>query len=666
VTDPNPDAIVAAALQEARGGRVEGALPGSPALVIDAPPGATDPPTTGEPTPTEPTTTTGPPTSSSPHATPSTATVTSPQSAVAPTSGGSLAAASIPSGTGVNTFLRAADGALWWRQLTQAAGWSAWQSFGGSITSNPSAAASAFGWTYVFARGADNAVWWQGYDGTRWTGWKTVGGTATSDVETYADTTGVYVFVRGPGNALFWGVISTSGWSGWLAAGGSLLSRAAVASDSSGVYAFVVGADSAVWVQRFVGTGSSGWTSLGGGTALPLAAAADSTGVSVYARGSSGALFRRRAVGGGYTPWESLGGLITSVPAAVGTGSSTHLFVRGLDNAEYWQQINNGTPGGWVSLGGNATSTAAASADPGGVTVFVRGADGQLWGQRNEGTWTGWNQIGGVPVDSDPFALAAPQINAAPLYTGFGYGFDACEAPPTSATGTWRLASPYTSIGVYIGGINRACSNAALNNSTWVNTVVSQGWRLIPIYVGLQAPCINFGSAQLSRDPPTAFFQGVDAGGDAANRALNAGLPYNSPIYFDMEGYDNSDAGCVAAVRSFVNGWVAELHALGFRAAMYSSLCSGIVDQATVYNTAGYNRLDAIWFAAWPYLNGDDAGYATYTPTLFGLTGCGAPLTDSMWTYHLRIRQYRASHNETYGSVTINIDTDAVDGPLAP
>jgi hypothetical protein len=270
-----------------------------------------------------------------------------------------------------------------------------------------------------------------------------------------------------------------------------------------------------------------------------------------------------------------------------------------------------------------------------------------------------------VPLTSPPAAISAPPVNAAPVPPLAGLGFDTCETPSTSAMAAWRLASPYTSVGIYIGGVNRACSNVALTTPTWVTTTRAQGWRFIPIYVGLQAPCISFTATQISRDPTAAYFSGTVSANDAMSKAVGAGLRPGSPIYFDMEAYNNTDTGCVAAVRSFVNGWVAQLHAGGYLAGMYSSLCSGIVDQATVYNTAGYNRLDAIWIASWAYSDQNDARYATYVPNLFGFTGCGTGLSDAFWPYHQRLRQFRGGHNETYSGVTINIDTNAIDGPLA-
>ena len=268
-------------------------------------------------------------------------------------------------------------------------------------------------------------------------------------------------------------------------------------------------------------------------------------------------------------------------------------------------------------------------------------------------------------MGSEASAVAAPVINSAPASPAAGLGFDACEAPSTAAMGTWRLNSPYTSVGIYIGGVNRACPNAAFDSSAWVNTVRAQGWRFIPIYVGLQAPCISFSSAMISRDRYSAFLQGVSAATDASTRAAGAGLFPGSPIYFDMEGYNNADGGCVTVVRDFINGWVLQLHASGYLAGMYSSLCSGIVDQARVAGMAGYYTLDAIWLAAWPYDDQNDPRYASYVPNLFGFTGCGAALPDGLWSYHQRLRQYRGGHDESYAGVTINIDTNAVDGPTA-
>ena len=174
----------------------------------------------------------------------------------------------------------------------------------------------------------------------------------------------------------------------------------------------------------------------------------------------------------------------------------------------------------------------------------------------------------------------------------------------------------------------------ALDSPGWVQTVVAQGWRLIPIYVGLQAPCINFGSAQIARDLLARDRAGSGSGERRRRPRRRRGLAPGAPIYFDMEGYNGADPDCTRCRARLPAGWVLQLHNRGFRAAMYSSLCSGIRDVAAVYNDPAYPRLDAIWIAAW---NG--------MPNLFGFRP-PCPLSDTVWPFHQRIHQYQGGHNE--------------------
>jgi len=240
-------------------------------------------------------------------------------------------------------------------------------------------------------------------------------------------------------------------------------------------------------------------------------------------------------------------------------------------------------------------------------------------------------------------------VDVSGYFTEVTFGFDTCEAPSISTMAAWRSASPFTSVGIYFGGGLRACTNRALQNPAWVNTVVAQGWRLIPIYVGAQAPCTT---RSVRIDPANAFAWGVDAANDAAVQATNAGLPVGAPLYFDMEAYDNTDADCSLAVKQFIAGWATRLRELGYRSGFYSSLNSGIADIAKAANE-GFATPDAIWVARW-----------NDVPNIFGFPQDLLP--DSLWAAHQRIHQYRGGHPETWGGVTITIDSNAVDGPLAP
>ncbi|HEX9505763.1 MAG TPA: DUF1906 domain-containing protein [Acidimicrobiia bacterium] len=231
-------------------------------------------------------------------------------------------------------------------------------------------------------------------------------------------------------------------------------------------------------------------------------------------------------------------------------------------------------------------------------------------------------------------------------------GFDACAAPSSTTMNTWWDASPFSSVGIYIGGANRGCSQPNLTK-TWVSTVITQGWNLLPIWVGPQASCTSLsGTTKLAEDIATAQNQGVIEATAAANAADALGFTWLAPVYYDMEAYPRGGA-CSASVQSFTSGWIATLHSRGYLAGFYSSLCSGILDQAATYADPAY-RLDTVWIAAW-----------NDTPNIFGFNSSCA-LSDSLWANHQRVHQFKGGHDEAWGGITINVDSNAVDGTTYP
>jgi len=225
-----------------------------------------------------------------------------------------------------------------------------------------------------------------------------------------------------------------------------------------------------------------------------------------------------------------------------------------------------------------------------------------------------------------------------------GYAFDACNAPSPDALDAW-LASPYRALGIYIGGVNRACANSQLSPD-WTTGAVDSGWSLIPLYVGLQPPCIG-GSGLATISPTIAASQGTAAADDAAADASALALASGSPIYLDLEAYALNDPACTQAVQTFVTAWVNELHALGHLAGVYGSAASTIRDLQVLATTA--SSPDDVWIADW---NGDESVF-------------GNPyVSDSLWTSHQRLHQYRGSHRETWGGVTIDVDSSYVDAAV--
>ncbi|GAA4079649.1 DUF1906 domain-containing protein [Actinomadura miaoliensis] len=219
-----------------------------------------------------------------------------------------------------------------------------------------------------------------------------------------------------------------------------------------------------------------------------------------------------------------------------------------------------------------------------------------------------------------------------------GKGFDTCTAPSLAAMAAWRRS--YKVANMYIGGAARACAQPNLNRA-WVRNVRRMGYRLIPTYVGLQAPCTRY---RQRFAPEDAAEEGRLAARDAVRRARALGIPRRNPVYFDMEVYDHRRAWCSDAVLNFLHNWTRTMRRLGYVPGFYSSAGSGIRD---VGSARGMSKPKAVWFAHWD--GRTDPYDCPYMPRHW-------------WPPHNRIKQYRGGHRETHGGVTINIDSNMVDG----
>jgi hypothetical protein len=251
----------------------------------------------------------------------------------------------------------------------------------------------------------------------------------------------------------------------------------------------------------------------------------------------------------------------------------------------------------------------------------------------------------GTAAAAPATTVSYPAWASATSYTGLA--FDACTAPSIADMQAWT-SSPYHAIGVYVGGQNRTCAQPELN-SGWVGAVSVLGWRLIPIFKGRQPPC-GGKPTDLKIVPAVAAAEGTWAAGSAANQALTLGLIEGSAIYYDMEAYTTGTASCTNAVLTFLSAWTSELHRRGYVAGVYENLNLGARDLAGVYNSASYARPDALWIARYDQ-----------DPALTGWAG----IPGSMWAAHQRAKQFRADFSETHGGVTLSIDADNLDAPVA-
>ena len=225
-------------------------------------------------------------------------------------------------------------------------------------------------------------------------------------------------------------------------------------------------------------------------------------------------------------------------------------------------------------------------------------------------------------------------------------GFDTCTAPSLQAMTAWR--AKYASVAIYIGGQEMGCDYGNLSKS-WVQAAEGMGWSLMPTYVGPQAPCNSFSD---EINPNQAASEGQQAASQAVADAGSFGLGPGSPIYYDMEGYNETEASCVTAVLTFLDAWDRQLQASGYVSGVYSSAASGVTDLQTTSTIGGHPLAEpqAIWIALW-----DNATNLTGSPYI----------TSAVWPTSARSKQYAGPHVVTVGGISLDIDSDLVNGAVA-
>jgi hypothetical protein len=264
------------------------------------------------------------------------------------------------------------------------------------------------------------------------------------------------------------------------------------------------------------------------------------------------------------------------------------------------------------------------------------------------------------PTPASPSSMPADGEAAAGLnFVYHGDGFDTCmigALPTLAEMQNWFTNSPYRVRNLYLGGSSLPdCGHLTLS---YVQQLAQQGWVFIPTWVGPQPPCASV-AHKFSQDPAAAFNQGLIEADLALSAASSLGFTLagqsGTIIYYDVEFYHPppppDDMPCRQAAQAFISGWTARLHAHGNLSGVYGSPCGSYVSDFSAIP----NVPDMVWLARWTH--------TSYDPnvSIFGLN-C---IDDTLWTNGQRLRQYTGGHQEEWGGVTLNIDSDTVHGAVA-
>ena len=315
---------------------------------------------------------------------------------------------------------------------------------------------------------------------------------------------------------------------------------------------------------------------------------------------------------------------------------------------------------------------------------WLRTIDGKLLATNDGGTTLRWlipgsspralppptptsHSITSAPVPGASVGLSAP-LNIAPpaargLHQSQRLGFDKQQSLTSAEMTTWWKSSPFFDVGFYIGGANycykkvgNVCQIRLDPNiiKSWVTDKMNEGWGLMPLWVGLQAPCSSTAFSHFSSDPTTAYAQGKTEA-DKASAAMTALGLASTVVFYDMEPYSAPvGSACSKAVQAFLTGWSLEMHINNYNVtAVYGNALPAARDFSQLTPP---NDINEVWIA-----QTQAAGNKWPRVTIWGLGSAPNALPDNLWKNHNRGHQFLQQVSASYGGLTNAIDYDVED-----
>ena len=291
-------------------------------------------------------------------------------------------------------------------QSTTARGWSGWSQVpGGELTPDAPGPITYGDFLYLFARGTDQTIRINRYDGSRWRGWREVPGKVLTESGPGAVVyrKSLYVVVRGTDDGIWVNRYNGSRWRGWREVPGNIrqdpwpppgvvtLTSPGAVVYKERLYVFVRDANHphhVIWANRYNGSQWRGWRQVPGNFLTPTAPDAVGHKRALYIvvrrgdeeeRSTPTGIWVNRYNGSKWRGWREIPGkgLTRSAPGAVNYKRRLYVIVRGTDDAIRVNHFNGSQWRGWRKVPG----TRLTEAGPDGATyrgvlhLFVTGTD---------------------------------------------------------------------------------------------------------------------------------------------------------------------------------------------------------------------------------------------------------------------------------------------------
>ena len=265
-----------------------------------------------------------------------------------------------------------------------------WEDLGAVIKGAPAVASWGPNRLDVFARGLDDALWHNAWNGSAWSGWGTLGGVITSSPAAVSwGHDRIDVFALGL-NGHIWQIswIGASGWTDWSDQGGLLDPDgdnviqgdfAVTARGPNQLDIFATDVNEQLWHRSGTTFSWSSWEYIGYSASSPSATARDVDLLEVVTAGPDNEVYLYSWNGGWSDPFI-LGEIDFASPGITSWRADRLDVIVPSDETDlmhgYW---NGSTWSDWVEIGNQAFSApAVVSWGPERIDVFVTGGSSQV------------------------------------------------------------------------------------------------------------------------------------------------------------------------------------------------------------------------------------------------------------------------------------------------